>query len=187
VTQTELPAYAGTTVLEVMAEAKRYNQYLASLIDRHLKPDFKVLDFGAGTGTFALPLLRQGVEVMCAESDVVLRGRLRAAGAPVAGALDDIPDHSLDLIYTLNVLEHSADDAGTVRTFATKLKPGGTLIVYVPAFNILYSSFDARIGHLRRYRRAALAKLIMEPGLRVVESRYVDSIGFFTALLFRVF
>src|SRR5262245_36820619 len=115
-----------------MAEAKRYNQYLASLIDRHLQPDFKVLDFGAGTGTFALPLLRQGVEVMCAEADVVLHGRLRAAGAPVAGALDDIPDHSLDLIYTLNVLEHIADDAGTVRTFATKLKPGGTLIVYVP-------------------------------------------------------
>src|SRR5215471_19071808 len=121
-------AYLGTSVLEVMTEAKRYNDYLASLIDRHVRPGAKVLDFGAGAGTFAIPLLRRGVEVICVEPDAVLRTHLRGAGAMIV-ELDDIADESLDLIYTLNVLEHIADDAGTVHNLATKLKRGGTLFI----------------------------------------------------------
>jgi len=179
-------AYLGTSVLEVMTEAKRYNDYLASLIDRHVRPGAKVLDFGAGAGTFAIPLLRRGVEVICVEPDAVLRTHLRGAGAMIV-ELDDIADESLDLIYTLNVLEHIADDAGTVHNLATKLKRGGTLFIYVPAFKILYSSFDARIGHLRRYRRTTLVNLVIAAGLQVAESRYFDSVGFLVALLFRAF
>jgi 2-polyprenyl-3-methyl-5-hydroxy-6-metoxy-1,4-benzoquinol methylase len=92
-----------------MTEAKRYNNYLASLIDRHVRPGAKALDFGAGAGTFAIPLLRRGVEVICAEPDVALRAQLiiRDAGATIV-ELDDTADKSLDLIYTLNVLEHIA-------------------------------------------------------------------------------
>ena len=182
-----LQPYSGTEVLEVMKEAKKYNYYLASQIDRHLQPKFKVLDFGAGAGTFTFPLLRNSVDVICVEPDTALGARLRDAGANVVVGLDDVADHSLDLIYTFNVLEHIADDVGTVHALSTKLKPGGTLIVYVPAFNILYSSFDARIGHLRRYRRRTLASLVLAAGLQIVELRYVDSIGFLAALAFRAF
>jgi SAM-dependent methyltransferase len=182
-----LQPYSGAEVLEVMKEAKKYNYYLASQIDRHLQPQFKVLDFGAGAGTFTLPLLRNSVDVICVEPDTALGARLRDAGANVVVGLDDVADHSLDLIYTFNVLEHIADDVGTVHALSMKLKPGGTLIVYVPAFNILYSSFDARIGHLRRYRRGTLASLVLAAGLQVLELHYVDSIGFVAALVFRAF
>jgi SAM-dependent methyltransferase len=182
----EVRTYSGTSVLEVMTEARRYNDYLASLIDHHVRPGAKVLDFGAGAGTFAIPLLRRGVEVICVEPDAVLRAQLGDAGATIV-ELEDVADQSLDLIYTLNVLEHIADDAETVRSLAIKLKPDGTLFTYVPAFNILYSLFDARIGHLRRYRRTTLVKLVRAAGLQVVESRYVDSVGFLVALLFRAF
>src|SRR5262252_67833 len=150
---TDSDEYPGISVLEVMVEAKNYNHYLASLIDIHLQLNFRVLDFGAGAGTFALPLLRRGVELTCVETDATLGARLRDAGATVVVGLDDIPDESMDLIYTLNVLEHISDDAAAVRALSTKLKSGGTLLVYVPAFEILYSLFDAEIGHLRRYRR----------------------------------
>jgi 2-polyprenyl-3-methyl-5-hydroxy-6-metoxy-1,4-benzoquinol methylase len=181
---TGVTSYPGTLVLEVMPEAKKYNDYLNSLIERYLRPGAQVLDFGAGTGTFAIRLLRRGVEVICVEPDAVLCAQLRDAGATIA-ELEHIADQSLDLIYTLNVLEHIADDAATVHSLATKLKLGGTLFIYVPAFRILYSLFDARIGHLRRYRRATLAKLVIAAGLQIVEARYVDSIGFVVALLFR--
>jgi SAM-dependent methyltransferase len=184
---TDSDAYPGISVLEMMVEAKNYNHYLASLIDVYLQPNFRVLDFGAGTGTFALPLLRRGVEVTCVETDATLGTRLRDAGATVVVGLDDIADESMDLIYTLNVLEHISDDAATVRALSTKLKSGGTLLVYVPAFEILYSRFDAEIGHLRRYRRGALTKTIAAAGFQITESRYADSVGFLTALLFRVF
>lgn len=186
-TDVELQSYPGTSVLEVVEEAQRYNLYLASQINRHLQPHFKVLDFGAGVGTFSLPLLGRGVEVICVEPDTALCARLRDAGVNVAIGLDEVADQSMDLIYTLNVLEHIADDAETVHALSTKLKPGGILLIYVPAFNILYSAFDAKIGHLRRYRRGTLASLVLAAGLQIVELRYVDSIGFLVALVFRVF
>src|SRR5215469_12165583 len=148
-TPVDTMSYPGTSVLEVMTEAKRYNDYLSLLIDRHVWPGARVLDFGAGTGTFTIPLLRRGVEVVCVEPDDMLLAQLEDAGATVV-KLEDIADQSLDLIYTLNVLEHISDDTGTVHSLAAKLKPGGVLFIYVPAFRILYSSFDARIGHLRR-------------------------------------
>jgi SAM-dependent methyltransferase len=182
---TDLKTYSGASVLEVMTEAKNYNRYLGSLIDIHLHAHFRVLDFGAGAGTFALPLLRRGVDVICVEPDALLGARLRDAGATVAVGLDEIADDSVDFIFTLNVLEHISDDTAAVRALCMKLRAGGTLLVYVPAFEILYSSFDAKIGHLRRYRRDNLAKLIAAAGLQVTESRYADSAGFLAALLFR--
>jgi hypothetical protein len=42
---------------------------------------------------------------------------------------------------------------------------------------LLYSKFDREIGHYRRYRRPALSDLFEDTGFRVVESRYVNSIG----------
>ena len=184
-TRNEPISYPGIDVLEVMTEAKKYNDYLSLLITRHLQPRFNVLDFGAGAGTFALPLLKRDINLYCVEPDTGLAASLQRHGANATIDLDDISEQSMDLIYTLNVLEHIADDTGTVHALSTKLKPGGILFVYVPAFKILYSSFDARIGHLRRYRRHTLAKLMVAAGLRVVECRYIDSAGFFAALLFR--
>ena len=181
----DLTAYSGTSVLEVMTEAKNYNNYLLSWISDHIRPHFRVLDFGAGAGTFSLPLFRKGVELVCVEPDSALNAGLREAGLTVVDQLDAIADESMDLIYTLNVLEHIPDDNEAIRVLSRKLKPGGTALVYVPAFEILYSSFDAKIGHLRRYRRSGLEKLAATVGLKVKESRYADSAGFLAALLFR--
>ena len=179
-------AYSGTDVLEVMTEARNYNRYLTALIDAQLRPGIKVLDFGAGAGTFAVPLVRRGVDLVCVEPDAGLGARLRNAGAKVVADLDDIPDESVDLIYTLNVLEHISDDAAAVRELSMKLKPHGTLLVYVPAFQIFYSAFDRKVGHLRRYRRKNLTNLVQASGLKVTEVRYADSMGFLAALLYRV-
>ena len=181
-----LEPYSGPDVLEVLSEAENYNLYLRSLIDVHLSPGMKVVDFGAGAGTFALPLLQEGVDLVCIEPDAVLGARLRDAGANVVVGLHEIPDESIDFIYTLNVLEHIADDLTTVRALAAKLRSGGTLLIYVPAFQLLFSSFDRKIGHLRRYRRRGLASLVTAAGLRVTTLRYADSAGFLIALLYRL-
>lgn len=178
-------AYAGIGVLEVLKEAVNYNRYLADIIKANLNDAAKVVDFGAGAGTFALPLIHSGVDLICVEPDVSLRGGLSASGATVAASLDEIDDESVDLIYTLNVLEHTSDDAATVRLLTAKLKPGGSLLVYVPAFQMLFSSFDTRVGHLRRYDRESLRRLVATAGLQVTRVRYADSLGFFAALLYR--
>jgi SAM-dependent methyltransferase len=178
--------YPGVDNLEALKEAENYNRYLASLIDEQLSPGCAVVDFGAGIGTFALPLLARGVRVVCVEPDPLLAAHLRSAGAATVPSLDEIAQDSIDLIYSFNVLEHIADDGAAIRAMAAKLKRGARLLAYVPAFEVLFSAMDRRVGHLRRYRRRGLTRLLSGSGLRVVDARYADSLGFVVSLLYRM-
>ena len=178
--------YTGIDNLEVMAEAVNYNRFLFSLATRHLRPGMRVADFGAGTGTFALPLRQLGVDIVAIEPDAKLNARLRRAGVAAERDIAALADASLDFIYTFNVLEHIADDGAALRALARKLRPGGRLLVYVPAFAVLFTAMDHKVGHVRRYRRAGLAALVGGAGLAVDDVRYVDSLGFFATLAYRV-
>jgi hypothetical protein len=73
----------------------------------------------------------------------------------------------------------------TVKLWATKLKTGGKILIYVPAFNVLYSSMDKYVGHYRRYRKRTLVNCFVNAGLQIEKVKYVDSIGFFAALLYK--
>jgi SAM-dependent methyltransferase len=98
-----------------------------------------------------------------------------------------IPPGSIDCIYTLNVLEHIEDDLATIRALGERLVRGGRLVIYVPAFQSLYTSMDRKVGHVRRYRRADLRAKVETAGLTVLRSEYVDSLGFAATLAFRAF
>lgn len=179
--------YAGMANLEVMREAVFYNRFLRHLVHSHcpdLHSEDRVMDFGAGIGTFSdiLDLPRQNM--LCVESDPRQRAILAGNGFQTA-ALDDIAVSSLAYAYSLNVLEHIPDDRDILGTLASKLKPGGRLFIYVPAFHILWSPMDDLVGHVRRYRRDELARKIGDAGLRIVRSEYADSAGFFATLLFK--
>ena len=178
-------SYSGTENLEVMKEAELYNRYLTRLITSQIKPGDTVLDFGAGVGTFAYPLRARGVDPICVEPDATLRNALQRAGFRAHAELASIADASVNLIYTLNVLEHIDDDRGAMRELARTLAPGGRILVYVPAFQVLFSSMDRKVGHLRRYRRRQLEQRLVEAGLRVSRSQYVDSLGFLATLVYR--
>lgn len=180
-------AYTGRDNLEVMADAKNYNAFLINEVRRAL-PDVagpRVLDFGAGAGTYAALLRDAGTTAECLEPDPTLQGAIRTAGFTVVPEADAVADESYDLIYSLNVFEHIEDDADAARTVFAKLKPGGTLLVYVPAFMLLFSSMDEKVEHFRRYRKASLVHLLKNAGFEVKKARYCDPLGFFAALLFR--
>ncbi len=179
-------AYAGVDNLEVMEMALNYNAFLQGLVTAHARPGDEILDFGAGTGVLARPLAAAGYRIRCVEPDAGLRERLRANGLEAHAAIDSVAPESLDLVYTANVLEHIADDLGAVRALYARLKPGGRLVAYVPAFPILYTSMDCKVGHLRRYRRAGLADLLRRAGLSVERVAYQDSLGFVATLVFKL-
>jgi len=73
-----------------------------------------------------------------------------------------------------------------LQAWGRKLKPGGKVFVYVPAFQLLYTSMDRKVGHVRRYTRGELTRKLERAGLRVTQSRYADSIGFAATLAYKL-
>jgi SAM-dependent methyltransferase len=178
------PPYTGVDNLEVMEEAENYNRFLLALIARQAR-GARVLDFGAGNGTFARPCRARGMDVTALEPDARLQAMLQEAGVPGVRDVADLPDATFDYAYSLNVLEHIADDVGALRDLLVKLKPGGRLLIYVPAFPVLYTSMDRKVGHVRRYTRETLSASVAAAGFRVHDVRYADSLGFVATLIFK--
>jgi SAM-dependent methyltransferase len=180
-------AYEGAHVLELLEDAKNYNTYLVNLLEASSKPGDRVLDFGAGIGTFAKILSDNGRDVICVEPDVLQNAVLQEKGLSAHKDLAEIPENQLDLIYSLNVLEHIEDDIAVLRLCRARIKPGGRILIYVPAFQVLYSSFDRMLGHVRRYSRAELSAKVSGAGFLIEQVCYADSLGFFAAAVFKIF
>jgi SAM-dependent methyltransferase len=179
--------YSGTDNLEVMAEAVNYNRFLAKLLLDQAAVDDRILDFGAGIGTFTRMVREQGYRISGVEIDPALRYAIVGQGIPCAASLDELGDATADFIYSLNVMEHIEDDAAALRGLLRVLAPGGRLLLYVPAFTCLYSAMDRKVGHVRRYRKRALSLLLQRCGFTVSEARYIDSLGFLASLAYKVF
>lgn len=177
--------YSGRDNLEAMKNATRYNNFLLGLIRKH-STGSRVLDHGAGAGTFAVPVSNGDMSVVCMEPDSRLRAELAQSGLDVVADLGEIETCSVDYAYSLNVLEHIRDDRKSVLDLHRCLKPGGRLLVYVPAFQILYSQMDRHVGHFRRYRRKPLIRLLQTVGFEVSTAYYVDSLGFLATLLYKL-
>jgi SAM-dependent methyltransferase len=179
--------YTGRDNLEVMAEARNYNEFLVQEVlgSAGSVGGVKFLDFGAGAGVYAGMLQEAGADVECLEPDRTLQSAIRSRDLLVVEDAAALVDESYDVVYSLNVFEHIEDDAEAARTVFAKLKPGGTFLLYVPAFMLLFSSMDRKVEHLRRYRQGPLLDLVRAAGFDVVASRYCDPLGFFAALVFR--
>ena len=178
-------SYQGSDNLEIMTTAVNYNNFLVTLIVNHLRPGMKVLDIGAGIGTFARRLKDVGYDVLCFEPDPKQSAFIGASGLPVARLIEEIETSSLDFIYSLNVLEHIADDLDALRRWFPLLKPGGRMLIYVPAFQLLYSSMDKKVGHFRRYTKKELIAKAKTAGFNVIRAEYADSIGFFASIAYK--
>ena len=176
--------YTGADVLETLDQARNYNSLLLDLILDNSGGCSRMLDFGAGIGTFAKLLRHRGLDVVCVEPDAVMADRLVREGFLTCHDLDEVADGSFDFIFSLNVLEHIEDDQTSLCRLARKLARGGRLLIYVPAFQCLWTSLDERLKHCRRYRRRDLEELAHRAGLVVRKTRYADALGFFAALGF---
>ena len=180
-------AFEAPDLIEVMEEAVNYNRYLIDEISLWSRNFVGVLDFGAGNGRFASALHERGRKVHAIEPDRSLRDKIEGKGVATFESLEQVKDGQFQGIYSINVLEHLEDDRGFLRQFNRCLEPGGELFLYVPAFEILFSANDERVGHVRRYRRGQLVERVREAGFEITHARYVDSIGFVAGLGYRFF
>jgi SAM-dependent methyltransferase len=80
-------------------------------------------------------------------------------------------------IICLNVLEHIEDDVQAITNLAKALRPGGHLLIIVPALELLYNDLDRLAGHHRRYDRNQMQSRLNRAGLDIVRCNYFNSIG----------
>ena len=90
--------YSGVDILEALESAHNYNDYLTRLI-RESTESKDLTDFGAGTGTFAKRLRKEGCRVLCIEPDFSQRERLIEAGFEVFPDIDALADQSVPFVF----------------------------------------------------------------------------------------
>ncbi len=177
-------SYSGTDVLESLIEAKNYNRKLTQLIKAELVGR-AILDFGAGTGDFASSF-SSSFRISTVEPDKELAKKISSKGLDVSQDLSAFPVGSFTTIYSLNVLEHIENDIEALRQIGSRLALGGKLVLFVPANPKLYSSFDKRIGHFRRYTKVELISKLVSAGFAPSKVVYFDFLGFFAALVYKL-
>jgi SAM-dependent methyltransferase len=165
--------------VEDAGDKPRYRRYQYDLIAPHCGRS--VLEVGAGLGEFAAQF--EGLDrlvVSDVDPDAVELLKARLPGAETvqfdlgAGACLERPVESA---VAINVLEHFEDDAGVLALLARSVVPGGTIAVWVPGYQGLFSDFDRRVGHVRRYTPASLRDAAARAGLACELVRPVNLLG----------
>ncbi|MHC4983787.1 MAG: class I SAM-dependent methyltransferase [Planctomycetota bacterium] len=147
-----------------------------------LPPGARLLEAGCGTGG-NLAMLGTFGEVLAFEPDVRARelASCKTAIRPCEGRLpSDVPFEAgaFDLVVALDVLEHLDDDLAGLKALRSRLRPGGWMLITVPAFAFLWSHHDVVHHHKRRYRKEALVRLALAAGLPPVTATYFNTLLF---------
>lgn len=178
-------------VFDRMAELDQHHWWflarrriLKRLIERVVKPPRKarVLEIGCGTG-HNLAMLKSFGSLEASELDRCARA---VANKRLPGKVKNakLPDLSMfkrngyDLVALLDVLEHVPDDLASLRAIHMRLKPGGALILTVPANPWMWSAHDAAHHHFRRYTKRQLEELFLRSGLEVQLLTYFNTLLF---------
>jgi SAM-dependent methyltransferase len=89
-----------------------------------------------------------------------------------------ISPNSFDIILTLDIIEHLKDDLSALSEIFRALKPGGTLVIFVPAYQFLWSFQDEISHHQRRYTAKELKEKVQQAGFELKKLSYVNSLLF---------
>src|SRR5688572_11313769 len=151
-------------------------------------PDPRILDVGCGTGAnlkmLGLYGRAEGVDI---SEQAVEFCKRRGLESVKLGAIEELPfeDQSFDIITALDVLEHLDDDAAGLQEIKRVLRPGGMLLLFVPAFMFLWGVQDDVSHHRRRYRLPELRRAVERAGFVVERTTYANITFFLPILLGR--
>ncbi|HLA95689.1 MAG TPA: methyltransferase domain-containing protein [Pyrinomonadaceae bacterium] len=169
--------------------AVAYHRWILDLVRPWLGND--LVEVGAGTGSFSEMLLQEKPDslTLVEPSEMFEQLNAKFGERPSAtriklyqnkfdGVSEKIRDAGPpDTIIYINVLEHIEDDRTELAHIHRTLAPSGSIILFVPALQVLLSDFDKHIGHFRRYGKSELQGKLKAAGFRLVMLRWFDIVG----------
>lgn len=182
-------AYEGQE-LELFSVAHNWRSYWGHFVSPLLRG--KVLEVGAGIGTVARRFSNENNQWTSLEPDEEQLRLFSERGLPprtelFSGTVLDLgKSPRWDQVLYIDVLEHIENDTQEIAHVASLVRPGGYLIILVPAHKWLFSPFDRAVGHFRRYSRRSLAKAIPS-SFKLHSLRSLDSAGLLASAANRVF
>jgi 2-polyprenyl-3-methyl-5-hydroxy-6-metoxy-1,4-benzoquinol methylase len=179
----------GLHALERMAEAPRFNTWTYKVISPYLKG--KILEIGSGIGNLSSYFIRDTKNIWLSDYDhkYIQLLKQKFPELPATNVLHlDLSDtlfkkenqhlqNTFDSIFLLNVLEHIEDDHRAVEYCRFLLKPGGSLLILVPAYPFLFSQMDKLLAHYRRYTVSTLKAVIAKNNLITEKAFYFNLLG----------
>ncbi len=173
--------------LEALATLHRYQRWIVDNFRPYLHG--QAIEFGAGIGNISSlihPHVSQ-LDLVEPSPNLVkaLRQRFKEDGhvsiipKSLEESLGEIDDEAYDVVMLVNVLEHIENDQHALGELHRILKPGGHLLLFVPALRFLYSKLDRQVGHFRRYHKPDLNQRVSDAGLIILHSQYFDILGVF--------
>jgi SAM-dependent methyltransferase len=158
---------------------------LLTILNRYLGAStaggFRILDVGCGTGTMLTYLARFGnAEGVDIDAEAVGYCHDRGLQQVTQSAADSLPfdNDTFELVTALDVIEHIDDDLGALREIRRVLRPGGRLLLTVPAYRFLWGRQDEINLHKRRYVALEVRKRLQSAGFDVQRLTYMNTLLF---------
>jgi len=179
----------GLSTLLSLSGADRFNEWMFDAIRPYIAG--KTLEIGSGIGNISAILVRHQLPLYVSDHTNEYTGRLRnrfSGTDLVKGVLSiDLTDEhfdtvhadiagTFDTVFALNVIEHIENDQLAILNCYRLLKPGGRVVILVPAWPSLYNRLDEGLEHYRRYSSATL-RALLSGHFTVREMKYFNLAG----------
>lgn len=178
----------GMETLSVIEQADKFNEWMY----RTIRPwcQGKILEIGSGIGNISQFFINENAEITL--SDIrdnyceILTKKFAQHHTPVININLTDPEFdgkfahlfgNFDAVFALNVVEHINDDSLALSNCYKLLRPGGRVVILVPAYQALYNSFDKALEHYRRYTKSTLSSVITGSDFRIIHRQYFNAAG----------
>ena len=171
-------------------QANLYRSYQFSLIKKEIRG--KILEVGPGNCVYLNRYSKICNSITLIEPTKKYYNYLKFKNKNIKNIeikknFNNLKKNSFDTILYLDVIEHIKDDAKEIKKAYKYLKKNGYLIICVPAFQFLYSLYDKKIGHYRRYDKNSFRILLKKCNVKSYNMHYFDFIGFCLIFFSKIF
>jgi 2-polyprenyl-3-methyl-5-hydroxy-6-metoxy-1,4-benzoquinol methylase len=179
----------GLSTLISLSEADRFNEWMFEAIRPYIRG--KTLEIGSGIGNISAILARHHLPLYVSDHTDEYIGRLQNRFSTTKEikailSIDLADEHfetvhagiigTFDTVFALNVIEHIENDSLAIQNCHRLLKPGGRVVILVPAWPSLYNQLDKGLEHYRRYSSTSLRQLL-SGSFQVTKMKYFNLAG----------